>query len=266
MRPDRIVVGEFRGGESLDMLQAMNTGHDGSLTTVHANSPRDALARLETLVLMAGMDLPLRAIREQIASAIDIIVQITRLKDGSRRVTHITEVHGMEGEIVTLQDAFTLRLRRGLSTTTAASGASSRPACARGSPSGSRTTASSCRRRCSSPTCASCSGRSDESRILVVGIASGLLALLVAPLLRDRTAAPRVAADRRLAPGVEHVSTLDEGHRRARPRRSTSAMSSDADALFGAERLELAGIKIDAVGSSRDRRFARAACSRLSAS
>lgn len=107
MRPDRIVVGEVRGAESLDMLQAMNTGHEGSISTVHANSPRDAISRMETLVLMAGMDLPLRAIREQIASAIDIIVQITRHKDGVRRVTHITEVHGMEGDVVTLQDAYT---------------------------------------------------------------------------------------------------------------------------------------------------------------
>jgi pilus assembly protein CpaF len=106
MRPDRIVVGECRGGEALDMLQAMNTGHDGSLSTVHANSPRDAIARMETLVLMAGMDLPLRAIREQIASAVNLIVQLTRMPDGSRRVTHITEVQGMEGDIVTLQDAF----------------------------------------------------------------------------------------------------------------------------------------------------------------
>ncbi|MFD1213516.1 CpaF family protein [Arthrobacter sp. GCM10027362] len=106
MRPDRIVVGEVRGGESLDMLQAMNTGHDGSLSTVHANSPRDAVSRLETLVLMAGMDLPLRAIREQISSAVDVIVQLTRLRDGTRRVTHVTEVQGMEGDVVTLQDAF----------------------------------------------------------------------------------------------------------------------------------------------------------------
>ncbi len=106
MRPDRIVVGEVRGGESLDMLQAMNTGHDGSLSTVHANSPRDAIARLETLVLMAGMDLPLRAIREQIASAVDVVVQLSRLRDGSRRVTFVTEVQGMEGQTVTLQDAF----------------------------------------------------------------------------------------------------------------------------------------------------------------
>jgi pilus assembly protein CpaF len=106
MRPDRIVVGEVRGGESLDMLQAMNTGHDGSLSTVHANSPRDAIARLETLVLMAGMDLPLRAIREQISSAVDVIVQLTRLRDGTRRVTAVTEVQGMEGQTVTLQDAF----------------------------------------------------------------------------------------------------------------------------------------------------------------
>ncbi|AUI49659.1 CpaF family protein [Arthrobacter crystallopoietes] len=106
MRPDRIVVGEVRGGESLDMLQAMNTGHDGSLSTVHSNSPRDAVARLETLVLMAGMDLPLRAIREQIASAVDLIIQIARLRDGTRRITHVTEVQGMEGDVVTLQDAF----------------------------------------------------------------------------------------------------------------------------------------------------------------
>ncbi|MCU1606436.1 MAG: flpF [Modestobacter sp.] len=106
MRPDRIIVGEVRGGESLDMLQAMNTGHDGSLSTVHANSPRDAIARLETLVLMAGMDLPLRAVREQVASAVDVIIQISRLRDGTRRVTHVTEVQGLEGETVTLQDAF----------------------------------------------------------------------------------------------------------------------------------------------------------------
>jgi pilus assembly protein CpaF len=106
MRPDRIVVGECRGGEALDMLQAMNTGHDGSLSTVHANSPRDAIARLETLSLMAGMDLPLRAVREQVASAIDVIIHVSRLRDGSRRVTHVTEVLGMEGDTVTLQDAF----------------------------------------------------------------------------------------------------------------------------------------------------------------
>jgi pilus assembly protein CpaF len=106
MRPDRIVVGEVRGGEALDMLQAMNTGHDGSLTTVHANSPRDTIARLETLVLMAGMDLPLKVVRQQIASAIDLIVQQTRLKDGSRKVTAITEVAGMEGDTVVLTDIF----------------------------------------------------------------------------------------------------------------------------------------------------------------
>lgn len=106
MRPDRIVVGECRAGEALDMLQAMNTGHDGSLTTVHANTPRDTLSRLETLTLMSGFDLPVRAIREQMASAIDVIVQIARLRDGSRRVTHITEVQGMEGEVITLQDVF----------------------------------------------------------------------------------------------------------------------------------------------------------------
>lgn len=106
MRPERIVVGEVRGGEALDMLQAMNTGHDGSLTTGHANSPRDMLARLETMVLMAGMELPVRAIREQISSAIDLIVQQSRLRDGSRKITHITEVQGMEGEIIVLQELF----------------------------------------------------------------------------------------------------------------------------------------------------------------
>ncbi len=106
MRPDRLVVGECRGGEALDMLQAMNTGHDGSITTVHSNGPRDTLARLETLVLMAGFDLPVRAIREQISSAVDLIVHLTRLKDGTRRITHITEVQGMEGDKITLQDIF----------------------------------------------------------------------------------------------------------------------------------------------------------------
>ena len=106
MRPDRIIVGEVRGAETLDMLQAMNTGHEGSLTTIHANSPRDALARLETLVMTAGVELPHRAIREQIASAFDVLVQIQRLVDGSRRVTHICEVLGMEADVVTLQDIF----------------------------------------------------------------------------------------------------------------------------------------------------------------
>ncbi len=106
MRPDRIIVGEVRSGEALDMLQAMNTGHDGSLTTGHANSPRDMLSRLETMVLMAGMDLPIRAIREQIASAIDLIIHQARLRDGSRRLTSITEVVGMEGDVITLQELF----------------------------------------------------------------------------------------------------------------------------------------------------------------
>jgi pilus assembly protein CpaF len=104
MRPDRIVVGECRSGEALDMLQAMNTGHDGSLTTLHANSPRDALSRLETLVLMAGVDLPLQAIRKQMASAINMVVQLNRLRDGSRKLTHVTEVLGIEGDTLTLQD------------------------------------------------------------------------------------------------------------------------------------------------------------------
>ncbi|GBC87049.1 Putative conjugal transfer protein [bacterium HR12] len=106
MRPDRIVVGEVRGAETLDMLQAMNTGHDGSISTIHANSPRDALARLETMVLMAGTELTVRAIREQIASAIDLIIHQQRMKDGVRRITHVTEVVGMEGDVITLQDLF----------------------------------------------------------------------------------------------------------------------------------------------------------------
>jgi pilus assembly protein CpaF len=110
MRPERIVIGECRGGETLDMLQAMNTGHDGSLTTLHANTPRDALARMETMSMMAGMDMPLKVIREQIASAVDLIVQQTRLDDGSRKVSHITEVQGMEGETVVLQEIFKLEI------------------------------------------------------------------------------------------------------------------------------------------------------------
>jgi pilus assembly protein CpaF len=110
MRPDRIIVGEVRGSECFDMLQAMNTGHEGSISTVHANSPRDALARIENMVLMAGMELPMRAIREQVASAIDVFIQVQRLQDGSRKVTHVTEVSGMEGETITLQDIFLFQL------------------------------------------------------------------------------------------------------------------------------------------------------------
>jgi pilus assembly protein CpaF len=106
MRPDRVVVGECRGGEALDMLQAMNTGHDGSITTIHSNSPRDTLSRIETMTLMSGFDLPIRAIREQMASALDLIVHLTRLRDGTRRITHVTEVQGMEGDVITLQDIF----------------------------------------------------------------------------------------------------------------------------------------------------------------
>jgi pilus assembly protein CpaF len=113
MRPDRIVIGEVRDGAALDMLQAMNTGHDGSLSTVHANTPRDALARLETMVLMAGVDLPVRAIREQVASGVDLIVQQARLKDGSRKIVAITEVVGMEGDVITLQDLFVLDHKMG---------------------------------------------------------------------------------------------------------------------------------------------------------
>lgn len=114
MRPDRIIVGEVRGAEALDMLQAINTGHDGSLATIHANTPRDALSRLETMVIMSGFDLPLRAIRDQISSGLDIIVQMTRFRDGSRRVTQISEVNGMEGDIITLSDLYTFDYQSGV--------------------------------------------------------------------------------------------------------------------------------------------------------
>ncbi len=114
MRPDRIVVGEVRGGEALDMMQAMNTGHDGSISTIHSNSPRDALSRLETMALMAGMDIGIRAIREQVASALNLIIHQTRMKDGTRRITHVTEIVGMEGDVITLQDLFLFDYSAGL--------------------------------------------------------------------------------------------------------------------------------------------------------
>ena len=148
MRPDRIIVGECRGGEALDMLQAMNTGHDGSLTTGHANTPRDMLARLETMVLMAGMDLPVRAIREQISSAVDVIVQQSRMRDGSRKITPITEVQGMEGDNVILQDVFLFE-QEAFDRRQGRSAASSRRACARSSCPRSKTRASACRHPCS---------------------------------------------------------------------------------------------------------------------
>ena len=142
MRPDRIVVGEVRGAEALDMLQAMNTGHDGSLTTIHSNAPRDTLSRIETMVLMAGFDLPVRAIREQVASAVDLIMHVSRLKDGTRRVTHVTEVEGMEGEIITLQDLFLFDFGMGVDEDGNLRAASRRPGSAPPSPSTSRTWAS----------------------------------------------------------------------------------------------------------------------------
>jgi pilus assembly protein CpaF len=113
MRPDRIIVGEARGPEALDMLQAMNTGHDGSLTTIHANSPRDALMRAETMVAMTGLDIPQRAVRNQIASAMDVVIQLERLSDGKRRLTSLQEITGMEGDVVTMQEIFTFE-RRGV--------------------------------------------------------------------------------------------------------------------------------------------------------
>jgi len=113
MRPDRIVVGEVRGAESLDMLQAMNTGHDGSLTTVHANTPRDALSRVETMVAMAGLDMPQRSVRSQIASAINVVIQLSRLSDGRRKLVSLQEITGMEGDVVTMQEIFTFE-RQGI--------------------------------------------------------------------------------------------------------------------------------------------------------
>ena len=112
MRPDRIIIGEVRGAESFDMLQAMNTGHEGSLTTIHANSPRDAIIRIENMVLMAGFDLPIRAIREQITAALHLVIQLQRFPDGKRRVTHVTEITGREGDTVTMQDLFVFKLDR----------------------------------------------------------------------------------------------------------------------------------------------------------
>jgi pilus assembly protein CpaF len=111
MRPDRIIMGEVRGEEALDMLQAMNTGHDGSLTTIHANSPRDAIARLETMVAMSDLNIPERAIRNQIAAAIDVVVQVSRLSDGTRKIISVAEITGMEGDIVTMQEIFVYRKR-----------------------------------------------------------------------------------------------------------------------------------------------------------
>jgi len=114
MRPDRIVVGEIRDGAALDMLQAMNTGHDGSITTLHSNGPRDTISRLETMVMMAGMEFPVRVIREQIASAVDLIVHQSRLRDGTRRITHVTEVMKMEGDVITMQDLFSFDFSKGI--------------------------------------------------------------------------------------------------------------------------------------------------------
>ena len=142
MRPDRIIVGEVRGGEALDMLQAMNTGHDGSISTIHSNSPRDSLSRLETMALMAGLELPVRAIRDQMASALDLVVHLSRLRDGTRRVTHITEVQGLEGEVVALQDIFLFDLAMGIDANGVSGHRSNRPASVPGSSPASRMSAS----------------------------------------------------------------------------------------------------------------------------
>ena len=142
MRPDRIIVGEVRGAETLDMLQAMNTGHDGSLSTIHANTPRDALARVETMVLMAGYDLPVKAIRQQVASALDLIIHIERMQDGARRVTAITEVGRMESDVITLSELFKFKIEAWRRIGPSSAGCA-RPVCARRSWTSSSATASS---------------------------------------------------------------------------------------------------------------------------
>ena len=145
MRPDRIIVGEVRGAEALDMLQAMNTGHDGSMSTVHANSPRDALHRIETMVLMAGYDLPVRAIRQQVSSALDLIVHLDRFEDGSRRVSLITEVQRMESDVITLQDLFEFKIESIAADRTITGGAPGDRPPADVPRTSSRSTGSSCR-------------------------------------------------------------------------------------------------------------------------
>ena len=172
MRPDRIVVGEIRDGAALDMLQAMNTGHDGSITTVHANSPRDSLSRLETLVLMAGVDLPVRAIREQVAGAVDLVIQQARLKDGSRRVVAISEVVGMESDVITMQDIFTFNYGAGRDENGRFRGGWSAPASVRSSPRTCTTRESNCRPTssfggCSAPTDTRCDARGPLAATLV---------------------------------------------------------------------------------------------------
>ena len=242
MRPDRIVVGEVRGAESLDMLQAMNTGHEGSISTLHANSPRDAVARMETLVLMAGMDLPLRAIREQIASAIDIIVQITRHKDGVRRVTHITEVHGMEGEIITLQDAFTFDYSRGFDAEGRLLGriepTGVRPRFAeRIADHGIPLPVSLFQARLSRDA----RGDPMNPALLVLGIAVVPARGLAAVVLRRSPRRLRGRRDRRVAPGVEQVSTLVAGHRTDHGRGRFGASRERTRRLFGDDRARARG-------------------------
>ena len=152
MRPDRIIVGETRGEEVIDMLQAMNTGHDGSMTTIHANSPRDSLSRIENMIGMSGIELPLKAVRGNIAAAVNLIVQVSRMSDGKRRMVSIQEIVGMEGDIVTMQEIFKFD-RHGTDADGMIRGRYRRPASARNSPSGSSSGATSCRRRCSGRIC-----------------------------------------------------------------------------------------------------------------
>ena len=196
MRPDRIIVGEVRGEEALDMLQAMNTGHDGSLTTVHANSPRDAISRLEVMVSLANANMHLAAIRQQIASAVQILVQGSRLSDGSRRVTSITEVTGMEADIVTLQDIFVFEKRGALAGRPGARPLLPPPGSCRSSTRSCWPRASGSRRRCSTKWCRW--GRDDASGLSswYCGTSHG-----GADLLRLRTARREAALGGRAPPG-----------------------------------------------------------------
>ena len=148
MRPDRIIVGEVRGEEALDMLQAMNTGHDGSLTTIHANSPRDALYRLDTMIAMANLNIPDRAVRQQVASAVNIVIQVTRLTDGSRRVTSISEITGMEQDVIAMQEIFHVPAERDQRSRKSGRRASGRPASGRSAPTVLRPPAVRCRWTC----------------------------------------------------------------------------------------------------------------------
>ena len=226
MRPDRIILGEVRGEEALDMLQAMNTGHDGGLTTIHANSSRDALHRLDTMVAMANLNLPERAIRQQIASAIHLLVHVTRLSDGRRRVTGITEITGMEGEVLTHAGHLRVRAHRRDAKTARCAGVSARPASGPSAPIASQHRAGSCRRRCSS------TSRTSHDRAR-----STTMLIVVVDVRRDRR--------RRFSPPTGCWSSCpraaSSGAQAALERRGDRRRAAGAVAAQGAE--QLSGIR-----------------------